>query len=120
MRKVVLSNLPPGVVVEEAPQNMAAVDAKWDSMIHKEEDLADAATYQVVTQLVVKHFDGNLIPANCIVTVKIFSLLIWHNSSHVKAPGRTKALTVLGQGLVRLGLYATNNSAFELNTISRY
>ena len=49
MRKVVLSNLPPGVVVEEAPQNMAAVDAKWDSMIHKEEDMADAATYQVIT-----------------------------------------------------------------------
>ncbi len=48
-----MSNLPPGVVVEEAPQNMAAVDAKWDSMIPKE-DMADAATYQVTNQQVTK------------------------------------------------------------------
>ena len=37
----------PGVVVEEAPQNLAAGDAKWEAIINKEEDMADAAAYQV-------------------------------------------------------------------------
>ena len=37
----------PGVVVEEAPQNLAGGDAKWEAIINKEEDMADAAAYQV-------------------------------------------------------------------------
>lgn len=47
LRKVALLNLPPGVVIEDAPQNQGAADAKWAAIINKE-DMADGETYQAI------------------------------------------------------------------------